>query len=302
MEMRQIRYFMAVAKSMSFTQAAMICGTTQPAVSQGVKQLEMVLGENLLSREGKRVLLTEFGRRLVPYFERILADVEIIKSVAADFQTLARVSVRLGVLPTIGLGQLSRFFQDFQTEHAGIEISVTSASRSDLFEKLRTNQIDFAITTSEIEGLEEYNRIELYKEGYVVVFPASHPFASQRSLKISEVAPDPYVEWLSGELRDKLTPLLEANSGSRGSRIFSDREEWIQTMVQFGDSHTILPEYSVSMSELQTRPISDFPNKRSVCLLHVASRKFDHAASVFVTAIRKFDWPVAGAVDDLDEN
>jgi DNA-binding transcriptional LysR family regulator len=67
MEMHQIRYFLAAAKTLSFTRAAELCHVTQPALTAAVKKLENRLGNPLFHREGRRLVLTEFGRRMQPH-------------------------------------------------------------------------------------------------------------------------------------------------------------------------------------------------------------------------------------------
>ena len=71
MEMHQVRYFLAAAKTLSFTRAAEVCHVSQPALTTAIKKLEAQLGSPLFHREGRQVALTDFGRRMQPIYAAI---------------------------------------------------------------------------------------------------------------------------------------------------------------------------------------------------------------------------------------
>ena len=76
MEMAQIRYVLAAAKTLNFTKAAEECCVTQPALTKGIKTLEAELEAELFHREGRRVLLSEFGKSMLPHLRQILDEAD----------------------------------------------------------------------------------------------------------------------------------------------------------------------------------------------------------------------------------
>jgi DNA-binding transcriptional LysR family regulator len=114
MEMHQVRYFLAAARTLSFTRAAEACSVSQPALTTAIKKLEARLRAPLFHREGHRLVLTEVGRRLQPYFSAIIEQTEAVESVARDFRLLNQVPVRLGVMSTVGPVRVAALLADFQ--------------------------------------------------------------------------------------------------------------------------------------------------------------------------------------------
>ena len=120
MEMHQVRYFLAVARALSFTRAAEVCRVSQPALTTAIKKLEAQLGSPLFHREGRQVALTEFGRRMQPHLSQILEQEKAAEAVAKDFRLLNQVPVRLGVMSTIGPMRLAPLLAAFEQQSPGV--------------------------------------------------------------------------------------------------------------------------------------------------------------------------------------
>jgi len=145
MEMSQIRYVLAAAKTLNFTKAAGDCNVSQPALTKAIKTLEDELGTPLFHREGKRVLLSEFGRSMLPHFEHIVEEAEATRNLAQNFRLLNKVPIRLGVMSTIGHLRLARFLAQFEASHAGVELSVSEDSVARLKARLYDCDLDVAV-------------------------------------------------------------------------------------------------------------------------------------------------------------
>jgi DNA-binding transcriptional LysR family regulator len=126
-EMSQIRYVLAAAKTLNFTKAAVNCNVSQPALTKAIKTLEAQLGAPLFHREGKRVLLSDFGRSMLPHLQHIMAEAEAAKTLADNFKLLNDVPVRIGVMSTVGHVRLSRFLAKYQKDYEGVEVAVSEA-------------------------------------------------------------------------------------------------------------------------------------------------------------------------------
>lgn len=177
MEMSQVKYVLAVARELSFTKAAVACNVSQPALTKGVKTIEAELGAPLFHREGKRVLLSDFGRTILSHFQQIVEETETARTLADNFRLLNRVPVRLGVMSTVGPMRLSRFLAKFQNEFHGVEVAVSEVSADELKSLLEHGEIDLAILNA-LNGLRDiFNVHDLYKERYVVIFPPDHRLA-----------------------------------------------------------------------------------------------------------------------------
>ena len=141
LEMSQIRYVLPAARHLNLTKAAEDCNVTRPALTKGIKVLEDQLGAQIFHREGRRVLLGDFGRSMLPRLQQILHEADAAKLLARNFRLLDRQPVRPGVLSTIGHIRLARFLARFEKSHAGAELSVSEAPATELQERLEADQI-----------------------------------------------------------------------------------------------------------------------------------------------------------------
>jgi DNA-binding transcriptional LysR family regulator len=231
MEMHQIRYFLAVARSLSFTRAADACKVSQPALTTAIKKLEARLGGPLFHRDGRRVCLTEFGRRMQPHLSEVLQQTEAAQAVAEQFRLLNQVPVRLGVMSTVGPMRLARFLASFEQEYPGVEVAVHEAPANVLATKLNSDELDLAIVNP-LDGLGEGYRSEpIYSERYIVLLPPGHPLRERNRDALDDLSEQPYVDRLSCEMREMVMSVCATRGVTLYARFRSEREDWVQAMV-----------------------------------------------------------------------
>lgn len=291
MEMHQVRYFLAACDSLNFTRAAEGCHVSQPALTTAIKKLEDDLGSPLFHREGKRMLLTDFGQLMRPHLEQVLGQAETARSVAQNFHLLNQAPLGVGVMATIGPLRLSRFLARFQRDHAGVEVSVSEGLLDDLTARLDKGDLELAVLSAP-EGLpERYRTKPLYKERYVVVFPPDHHMKDMDAIRLGDLSGEPYVDRLACEMRD----LVMAACGERKVELYatfrSEREDWVQGMVLAGMGFAFMPEYSVTLPGMLSRPLTDPVVERNVMMVSMAGRHYSPAAAAFVRAAQIQDWP-----------
>src|SRR3954451_4233330 len=107
MEMQQVRYFLALAKTLNFTRAAEASNVSQPALTRAIQQLEHELGGPLFHRERQNTHLSELGRIMLPYLEQIHSQTEAPKAQAKSLKKLDNVTLKIGVMCTIGPAMIS---------------------------------------------------------------------------------------------------------------------------------------------------------------------------------------------------
>ena len=187
MEMHQIRYVLAAARTLNFTRAAGECNVSQPALTKAIRALETELGGPLFHREGKRMLLSEFGRSLLPHLGNILEEAQVARALADNFRLLVQVPIRIGIMSTVGHVRFSRFLAQFQKEHEGVEVAVSESDIADLKEKLNAGELDIAVLNP-MEGLgERFHAIDLYAERYLVILPPDHRLARQNVVELNDL-------------------------------------------------------------------------------------------------------------------
>ena len=145
MEMSQIRYVLAAARTLNFTRAAEDCHVTQPALTKAVKTLEDELGGPLFHRERRRIRLSDFGRSMLPHLQAIMDEAEATQALAENFRLLKQVPVRLGILSTVGHVRLAPLLAAFDKNHPGVELSVSEGSVAGLKASLDEGALDVAV-------------------------------------------------------------------------------------------------------------------------------------------------------------
>jgi DNA-binding transcriptional LysR family regulator len=289
--MFQVRYVLAAARLLNFTRAAALCNVSQPAMTKAIRTLEAELGAPLFHREGKKILLSEFGQTILPHLQMILNETEATRTLADNFRLLRNVPVRLGVMSTIGPVRLSRFLAKFQTDYRGVEVAVTEASAESLKSQLESAELDLAVLNAMDDHRDSFTVHELYRERYVVIFPPEHRLAKLNAIKLSDLSGEPYVDRLSCEMREMVMAVCAANRVTLYARFRSEREDWVQAMVQARIGFAFMPECSVTLPNLLQRPLIEPEVSRTISLLSVPGRPFTPATAALLRAAKTFHWP-----------
>ncbi len=291
MEMYQIRYALAAAKVLNFTKAAADCHVSQPALTNAVRKLEEELGARLFHREGRRILLSDFGHRMLPHLEQIMAEAQIARDLAENYRLLNKEPVRLGVLSTVGPVRLARFLSRFEATYEGVEVAVHEDSLDGLLASLDGGGLDLAVLNPLDRCSERLQGLTLYRERYVVVLPPEHRLAARNSVALADLAGEPYVDRLACEMREMVMAVCGAREIELYARFRSQREDWVQAMVLARLGFAFMPEYSVTSPELSVRPLVDPEVARSICLMSMPGRRHSPAVEAFVRSARSFRWP-----------
>ena len=291
MEMHQLSYFLAAARTLSFTRAAEICGVSQPALSTAIKKLETRLGSPLFHRDGHRLCLSEFGRRMQPHLAHIVEQTEVAETVAESFRLLNQEPIRLGVMSTIGPIRVARFLANFERDSPGVEVAVHEGSPDRLADKLNADELDLVILNP-LDGFGEGYRSEpLYNERYVVLLPPGHPLRERNGVTLQDLSEQPYVDRLSCEMREMVMSVCETRGVKLYARFRSEREDWVQAMVVANIGFAFMPEYSVTHPDVVRRPLIDPAVERTISLISLPGRRYSPAVAAFVRAARSHRWP-----------
>lgn len=188
LEIRQLRVFLAVARSGSFSRAATLLGLTQPAVTAQVQRLERHFGADLFTRTTRHVTLTEAGRNLVILADRaVLALGEVERAMAGGTRDF-RLSTEAPVFIRI-LGQLRQLFPALDFDMA-MDLSEVSVAQIRTGQRHAAQVYDFEAAPLALDGL---RWAVLLREHSWVVLPRSHRLAAAERVSLGDLADDPWV-------------------------------------------------------------------------------------------------------------
>jgi len=192
MQIHQLRYFCAVARTGSFTRAAEQEHLAQPSLSQQVRKLEDELGTRLFDRLGRSVRLTSFGETFLPRAEAILRQVEDAKHEIEEMAGVERGKVVVGSIPTVAPYFLPGCLASFSRKFPDIQVSVVEELTSELLERVQDGTLDLALLALPIPG-GHFVCQELFRERLYLVVPESHRLSSHSMVHLNQVERDPFL-------------------------------------------------------------------------------------------------------------
>lgn len=195
MELRHLRYFIAVAEELHFSRAAARLNVAQPPLSTQIRQLEEEIGVTLFLRTRRRVELTEAGEAFLIEARRVLGVLERGVALAREIGTGQRGTLRLGAVYSAIYAVVPQMLRAFAVQHPDISVELSEMTVQQQLDALASGTIDVGILRSPIHDARIETRL-LFREGIVAVVPAGHELASRGAIHVADLAPYPFL--LSG--------------------------------------------------------------------------------------------------------
>lgn len=189
MELRHLRYFVAVAEELHFRRAAERLHVAQPAVSEQIRKLEEELGVRLFERTQRSVSLTDAGAAMLEEAPRVLRQAEIAQMAARNARDRAGTLLRIGYLPDSLPVGVSRALQHLAEAIPRVETRLETAPARRLIEAVRAGRLDAAIVglPAATSGL---RTTSLGHQGAVAALPVTHPRAVDSALVLEHLSPE----------------------------------------------------------------------------------------------------------------
>lgn len=303
--LRQLRAFVAVARTGSFTLAAESLFITQSALSGLIKELESALGLRVIDRSTRRTRLSDVGRDLYPLVEKILNDLDRVMDEVAQRQELKTGVVRIAAPQLMASTLLPEIIAAYAAARPAIRIKVVDCAVESVMSRVFSGEVDFGIGP-EREPNSDITATTLFRGPFMVVFPDGHPLQSLEDITWRDVLQYPLTT-LQGQFTERLA--LDLRAAVRGLN-FSPAHEvaFMSTalaMVNAGMGITVCISYAASLVKLyglQLRPLRDPEVFRNFYVFTRQGRSLSPAAEDFEDFL--FDYvkarPMLGAGPDGD--
>jgi DNA-binding transcriptional LysR family regulator len=193
MELRHLRYFVAVASDLHFARAAQRLFISQPALSQQIGSLEGELGLKLLERNRRGVRLTPEGQAFLAEATAVVQLADHALEVARAQAEGATGQLRLSYARTLFSGLPELIVSEYQRRFPGVEIAAESGTTGTNIERLRTGELDVAFVMTPIENAGELSWVDITTEPIVVALPRGHPLSRRRRITRDRLAGVPLV-------------------------------------------------------------------------------------------------------------
>jgi LysR family transcriptional regulator, hydrogen peroxide-inducible genes activator len=285
MQLDQLRYFLAVARHLSFTRAAESLPLSQPSLTNQIRKLERELGVELFERTTRRVRLTAAGEDFVGAAQQILNLVETAELEMHEFSGLKRGRVLLGTIPTVGAFSLPPLLASFHRDFPGIELAIQEGGSDVLLQLLLEESIDLAIiTAAEAHPSGALERQCLLLDEMVVLLPAGHRLADRAAVALADLKEEQFVLFKPGYGLRRVVQDACAAAGFQPTIAFeTSQRETIYGMVQEGLGITLLPRSGLHRGDYtwQLVPLDPPTVTREVSLAWKATRRPSEAAKAF---------------------
>ncbi|MGV8941616.1 MAG: LysR substrate-binding domain-containing protein [Lysobacter sp.] len=245
MNLRDLKYLVALAEHRHFGRAAAASFVSQPTLSTQIRKLEEELGVALFERAPRKVMLTPVGREIVERARKVLSDVEQMGEIARRSQDPEAGTIRLGMFPTLGPYLLPHVLPDLRQRFPRLEILLVEEKTDALLTRLREGRLDAALLALPIHD-DQLHIEPLFDEPFLLAVPRQHPLAAQTTLDLHELDHVPLLLLEEGHcLRDQALDVCRmAGAGERdGFRATS--LETLRQMVASGVGLTLLPVLAV---------------------------------------------------------
>jgi DNA-binding transcriptional LysR family regulator len=190
-DLRQLRYFVAVAEAGSLTRAAAALHFAQQSLSEQIRALEAQLGAPLFERSSRGVRLTDVGTVLLRDARPLLAQAERALETARRAARGEGGTLRVGFLSSVANYMLPPVVRAFRDRHPEVTLHVEDVLIATLVEKLRAGELDAGLSRPPL--VDDLDSEAVLSEPVAAVLPEGHPLASRSELTLAELADEPWV-------------------------------------------------------------------------------------------------------------
>lgn len=276
MELHQLRYFVAVAETGSFSRGAERCGITQPSLSQQILKLEDELDQRLFDRLGRRVQMTPSGRVLLPRAQRILAEVNSASKAVQQDVTEGKGSLTIGAIPTTAPFLLPEALSELRKRFPDSELHICEDTTDRLTQMLVRAEIDCALMSPPVEEPHLKDE-ELFTEELFAILPKGHSLsATAEEMKLSMLnGQDAVVLQPMHCLSSQIDAFCKAENVNRNVSCTTSQLSTLCNLVSLGMGLSLVPEMFVKRAPEGDFVIKNFsgkPPKRKISMYWHAGR------------------------------
>ncbi len=246
MNLRDLRYLVALADHRHFGRAAEACFVSQPTLSTQIRKLEDELEVELFERSPRHIMLTDVGARVVERARVVLRETEQIREIARRTQDPEAGSLRLGLFPTLGPYLLPHVVQRIRASYPRLELLLVEEKTEDVLRGLREGSLDAGILALPVHD-DQLHVEPLFDEPFVLAVPMAHPLAASDQAVAADVMEGESLLLLEDGhcLRDQALAVCHLAGAAERAGFRATSLETLRQMVAAGVGMTLLPMLAV---------------------------------------------------------
>ena len=268
--LKQIKYFQTVVRAGSFSEAAEQCYISQSAISQQIQALERELGVVLLKRENRRFSLTPAGEHFYRKSLILIADLERLCRETAGIARGEDYTLRVGYIRGYGGAEFQKAVAEFTAKHPDVPLDMKTGNHEDLYELLRTDQVDLVLNDQRRAFSDEYVNIVLSEIGCNIEISSRNPIGALECVNVDDLRNTPCILVASKEQRENEESHYHEIYGIDSEFVFAENLEEARLMVVSGRGFLPIEGGSAPMQFAETiarRPLcrNGKPIRRNYC-------------------------------------
>jgi DNA-binding transcriptional LysR family regulator len=285
MDLAQLEVFLTVAREGRFSRAAVKLYRTQSAVSQSIRKLEEDIGEPLFDRSSRGGLLTDAGRVLLEYAERLLNLRNDAKEALVELRELQKGKLAIAANEFTAL-YLLPVLAEFRRLHPMIKITVQRSLGSHIPDDVLRHSSELGVLTYDPDDAQLHSII-VYLDELIFVVPPRHPLANERQISIRQLGAESFVAHIvTSPYREKVIQAFKRHKTPLHMDIELPTLQAIKRFVAMGNGVAMVPEISVenelARGELVRIPVRELRLHRKLRLIYRKSASLSHAGRAFL--------------------
>jgi len=293
MEMHQVRYFLSMARLLSFTRAAEECNVTQPSLTRAIQKLEDEFGGPLFRRERSRTHLTDLGRLTLPHLEKAFEAAQAAKELARNAGKAQVAPLVLGVASLIESDTLDDILAELGAGLPGFELEVVGGTSEELIAMALSGRIDMLIVEAPDDAPDRFEAWALFSHSYHLVMSARHRLADAVDVCVADTRGEAWID-AGGYATTRLADAARSAGFEPDFRHRTSDPAHVRRLVASGLGIAFMPPPRAD-TRVRAIRLVDVDAERDVVLAAIAGRKRSIAADAFVRASRARGWEPASA-------
>lgn len=246
MNIRDLKYLVAVAEFKHFGHAAEACHVSQPTLSTQLKKLEETLGVVVIERTNRQVLLSGVGEKIVLQAKRVLNEVDELMRIADQHRDPFGGDLRLGIIPTVAPYLLARILGPIRKRFPKLRIQLNEGQTVDISARLKQGELDAIILALPL--IDDQSEVRtLYKEPFYFTLSTQHPLAGKKQITIKDLASERMLLLEDGHcLRDQALSVCDSAGAVENTNFRATSLETLRQMVCANVGTTLMPELALT--------------------------------------------------------
>ena len=289
MDTQNLRAFLLVAESGSFSQAAKRLHLTQPAVSKRIAQLEAQLNVSLFDRIGRRISTTEAGEALLPHARAVHLELQAAQQSVRDLAGEVRGRLRLATSHHIGLHRLPPLLSFFSKAFPAVQLDIDFMDSEQAYELTLQGEVELAVVTLAPSSIANIVTRPIWLDPLDFMVQQGTQLTRKKALGLKELSQHPAIlPGLNTYTGQIVKSLFDQRSLPIQIAITTNYLETIRMMASVGLGWTVLPR-SMRDPSLATLPIRGARIERTLGAIHHEGRSLSRAAQAFIEALESFE-------------